>query len=135
MSVVWDKYSVDEISINIGKYGEGMHTAALGVANYFAPEIETDAKTGAPWTDRSGNARQGLFTHVEDDPSGVSLYLSHTMEYGLYLETKGGEFNGGGKNGTDLELLKAGTYAIIKPTLDAYEAQVMAMIRDVLGDR
>ena len=63
--------------------------------------FEAEAKTNAPWTDRTGNARQGLSGGAEIDGDSIVIYVAHSMEYGIYLE-----------------LSNAGKYAILKPTIE-----------------
>ncbi len=53
----------------------------------WAGHLEREAKLGASWRDRTAHARQSLHSGV--DRSGDSillLYLSHGVEYGIYLE-------------------------------------------------
>lgn len=100
--------------------------------NAWAPQIESAAKTGAPWTDRTGNARQSLAAYAvkvaRDRPvqavavgrgerqvgttynpgvGGWALILRHGMSYGRALE-----------------LNRQGRYAIVEPTLQQYQARV-----------
>lgn len=98
----------------IGDYGNDAKSAIRDGLDYFAPQIESDAKQNAPWTDRSGNARSGLFTHVETEEGSGRLYLSGRMYYQIFLERRW-----------------AGRYAIIMPTLQAWEGRVMAFFRRV----
>jgi len=80
---------------------------------HFAAQTEAHAKANAPWTDRTGNARQSLFAVVDELSSDVvALYLSHGMEYGKWLE-----------------LCNQGRYAIILPTLEAYYPQISEAMR------
>lgn len=67
----------------------------------MAPVAETKMRTGAPWTDETGNARAGLFAHHEADSMVKhTLVLYHTMSYGYWLEVRW-----------------SGRYAIIGPTM------------------
>jgi hypothetical protein len=99
---------------NIGAYGNDARAAIREGLDYWAPQIETDAKEKAPWTDRSSNARSGLFTWVETGKGVGRLYLSHRMFYGIFLERRW-----------------AGRYAIIMPTLQAFEGRVMSFFQRV----
>jgi hypothetical protein len=100
---------------------------------HFAPQMEKQVKQapdagGAPWTDRTGNARQSLFAVVGKPAEAgnavepideladdiVALYLSHGMEYGKWLE-----------------LCNSGKYAVIMPTLEAYYPQISAAMREL----
>lgn len=51
-----------------------------------ASRAEAHMKDNAPWSDRTGNARQGLFGTSEATSSGAIMALGHTEEYGPYLE-------------------------------------------------
>jgi hypothetical protein len=94
------------------EYGQKVQEAVHQVAEYWAPVIETSAKQNAPWTDRTGNARQGLRGFVEDlSATSVALYLTHSVEYGIYLE-----------------LNYQGRYAIIMPTLEAHYQPIKDML-------
>lgn len=65
------------------------------------PRATSYARTNAPWTDRTGNARAGLAAKHESTPMVQhSLVIYHTMPYGRYLE-----------------LRWSGRYAIIGPTM------------------
>lgn len=59
------------------------------------------ARANAPWTDQTGNARNGLFATHQSEPMVVHrLVVYHTMPYGVWLEVRW-----------------SGRYAIIGPTL------------------
>ena len=59
--------------------------SALGGAS--AARMEANAKAGAPWHDRTGNARQGLTGTSEASGDHVMVAIAHTMNYGVFLET------------------------------------------------
>ena len=65
-------------------------------------------KTNAPWTDRTGAARAGLFTSTDHSPSSHTIFFSHTMEYGIWLEVK-----------------NSGEYQIIMPSVRETGRQLM----------
>lgn len=81
----------------------------------WAPQIESSGKAGAPWTDRTGNARQSLFSVVEQGKDRVVLYFSHGMEYGVYLE-----------------LRWQGRYSIIMRTLESYYGPIGGSLKGLL---
>lgn len=96
-----------------GKVKRALHA----VAQYFAPIVEAYAKDNAPWTDRTGNARQGLTGSVRDiSETVVHLYLSHKMDYGVYLELK-----------------HSGRYAIILPTLEAHYGEIKRRLDSIFA--
>lgn len=64
-------------------------------------EAESLMRGNASWTDRTGNARGGLFaTHDSEPMVKHELTLYHTMPYGYWLEIRW-----------------SGKYAIIGPTM------------------
>lgn len=67
---------------------------------YGKSVLESDAKRNAPWKDRTGNARNGLFGGATKQGTIISTYVAHKMDYGKYLEHKNG-----------------GEYAILNPTI------------------
>ncbi|MEG2246309.1 MAG: hypothetical protein RSC84_02570 [Peptostreptococcaceae bacterium] len=59
-----------------------------------AKKLESDAKTNAPWIDRTGQARQRLNGTCKPNGShGVRIELSHAVDYGVYLEFCNGQQN------------------------------------------
>lgn len=108
---------IEDIQRNLDVYAQKIHDAMLGVAQYFAPVLETEAKNNAPWTDRTGNARQGLNGFAEDvSATLVEIYLAHKMDYGVWLELK-----------------NSGRYAIILPTLENHYSAIFSMLQRVLS--
>lgn len=65
------------------------------------------AKANASWADRTGDAREGLDVDVSWQGKVIVWEMFHTVDYGLYLETR---WNG--------------KYAIIMPTLEMFAPQV-----------
>jgi hypothetical protein len=115
MSVVWR--GVNEITINVRRWGADCQRAVVEIMNYFAPLLEAYAKRNAPWSDRTGNARQSLHTLLEELGTDiVTLYLSHGVQYGIYLEVRW-----------------AGRYAILWRTIEAHLGEVEVMLRRVFN--
>jgi hypothetical protein len=85
------------------------------VLAYDAPEIENWMKSNAPWTDRTGNARNGLAARAYDDGESHGIILYHQVPYGIWLEVR---FNG--------------EYAIIGPALEYWGPIVMKGCEDLL---
>ena len=115
-SVVWIR-PPSQLAEAVGEYGDKVRVAVQAVAEYFATLIQADARISAPWTDRTGNARSGLFAVAERAASDVvEVYLSHghTINYGVYLE-----------------LSRGGRYAAIMPTLERNLPQLEAMLQEL----
>lgn len=101
--------------IVIDTLGPALDLMALSVAGNVAEamqqgaeEIEAYARFNAPWTDQTGAARDGLTATVRVEGGQVILELSHTVEYGIWLE-----------------LIQNGAYAIIMPTLEVLGPKVI----------
>lgn len=109
-----------ELAAAVERYGDRVLRAVAAVAQYVATEMQNDAKRNASWTDRTGNARTGLFGTSEADFAAhvVTIYLSHSavIDYGVWLE-----------------LANGGRYAVIMRTMQAHYEPLMAMLRETLG--
>lgn len=74
----------------IEQYGDRVLVAVQSIAGRIATIMANDAKSSAVWTDRTGNARSGIFGTAERDVANkmVVLYLSHgpDIDYGIWLE-------------------------------------------------
>ena len=85
-------------------YAAAIERGIFAIAQRWAPEIENWMKANAGWTDRTGNARQALYTEVNHVTGEmVELIMAHGVEYGIYLETN-----------------TVGRRAIIAPALDRF---------------
>lgn len=93
--------------------------------DFMKTYAESYARTNAPWTDRTGNARNGLFVDHQSTPMVFhQLVVYHTMPYGLWLEVRW-----------------SGRYAIIGPTMFNVAPQLAIVVAesvkrsiDLLGD-
>ncbi len=106
-----------ELAAALERYGDRVLTMVAAIAQYAATEMQNDAKANATWTDRTGNARTGLFGTSEADFAAkvVTIYLSHSaiLDYGVYLE-----------------LANSGKYAVIMRTMQAHYEPLMQMLRE-----
>lgn len=90
----------------------------VGVATN-APRIEQWMKTNAPWTDRTGNARNGLIARPQfSSPDKASIVMSHSVPYGIWLEVRWG-----------------GRYAIVGPAVEYWSPLVMKSISALIAAR
>lgn len=101
--------------------GDRLLYAVAAVLGRRATIMGNDARKNAPWQDRTGNARSGLFatTEVDENRALVILYLSHgvSIEYGKYLE-----------------LAHQGRYAIIMRTIEQHADDALKDLKHVFGD-
>lgn len=108
---------VDDMIRRMQDYTRKVQYALVQVANYWKAVFETYAKQNAPWTDRTGNARQTLHGWVNELANDtVELYLSHGVEYGVHLEVMG-----------------AGKYSIVWPTIQAHLEAIRRMLQGIFG--
>ena len=116
-----------ELAKAVERYGDRVLKTVAAIAQYSATEMQNDAKAQASWTDRTGNARTGLFGTSEADFAAkvVTIYLSHAavIDYGVYLEL------GGGSDGSP----GSGKYAIIMKTMQNHYEPLMQMLREAFA--
>ena len=96
MPIHWE----GKVQANLRTLNAKNQRAMIAAANYVAPKLEAHMKNNAPWTDRTGAARNGLGANVVTTGNRVAIVLYHSVNYGPYLETRWG-----------------GKYAIIRSTL------------------
>lgn len=110
--IVWQAPPEQAWTALANAYARSIHAGVEAIANRYKPEIENWMKANAPWTDRTGNARQGLYADV-DSVAGrmVTLILAHGVEYGLWLEIR-----------------HAGAYAVVNPAIDHFAPRIWADI-------
>lgn len=103
----------------IERYGDRVITSVTAVAGRVAAEMANSARANAPWTDRTGNARTGLFGTAERDMAQkiVTIFLSHSpvLDYPIWLE-----------------LANAGNYAILMRTIEAHLPELRAELDALL---
>jgi hypothetical protein len=66
------------------------------------------ARTNAPWTDRTGNARNGLVGAAFKGSNSFGIIIAGTVSYQIWLEVRW-----------------SGRYAIIRPTVEATSQGLM----------
>lgn len=82
----------------------------------YEPIAEARLKERAPWTDRTGNARNGLAARAILGGDTASLVLFHQVPYGIYLELKNG-----------------GKYQVIMPVVQEIAPQIMSTMNKILA--
>lgn len=90
--------------------------ASLALGQTWAGKLEGQMKDNAPWTDRTSNARNGLFATARFESDHIRIIMAHSVEYGKYLE-----------------LARDGRYAIIRPTRNQNAKQVKQSFQDLWG--
>lgn len=102
------KIDSNEFMQNLEKYGGLIDVVAAEAVGATMAEAERDAKSSAPWTDRTGHARQsiaGQAPYKKEDI--VKGYLSIGVYYGKFLE-----------------LANMGRYRVVWPTIERAATKV-----------
>lgn len=110
------EFTKDSITPNLQRLMPVLNRNIYQVMRYHQPSITAQAKTNAPWTDDTGNARNGL-------NADVSVPAKYTYVLTLY---------GVVKYQIWLEVRFAGKYAIIMPTVKSYAPKVLASLHKLL---
>lgn len=105
----------DTLTPGIVAFPPKLHAAVAAVMQYHEGNVQDAARDGAPWTDRTSNARNGLFARAYSTAKAHGIVLYHTMPYGIWLEVRWG-----------------GKYRIIVPTIQRQGALVMRTLQGVL---
>lgn len=111
MAFKWDVAPGDTIPQMAEKYTKTIFLSGRRVAESRAKEAEQWMKDNAPWTDRTGRARDGLSVKVLESPGVLAeLVFSHDpdLSYTLWLE-----------------IANSGKYAIIAPAIDYWGVVLM----------
>jgi hypothetical protein len=117
MPIVWEKEPEQAFVELADAYATAIHRGVFAICQRWAPEIENYMKQTAPWTDRTGNLRQALYTEVNEVVNTmVELILSHGLDYGIFLETR-----------------NSGRFSVIGPALDHFAVKVWADVKRMLG--
>lgn len=95
---------------NLAKFDGRARKVIDATMKYQAAKSEAWMRTNAPWTDRTTNARNGLFGMVIDDigENVWLLVLSHSVSYGIWLEVRNN-----------------GQYAIVRPAFLKAQRELM----------
>lgn len=112
-TIVWTT-SPDKLARAIGNYGNNLTDAVFNLLKGFGPEVQGHMKQTALWTDRTGEARQNLFTEARQEGDDAVLYLITRAAHGKWLE---------------IVLFRyAGRLEVIRPTMDLYAQRIMTQI-------
>lgn len=80
------RFDASELFDGLGALESRTDMALRMYAETAAKDLEGYMKQNAPWTNRTGHARQRLTGTVEDVPKGYRIKLAHGVDYGLHLE-------------------------------------------------
>lgn len=102
-------HGLETIKANIDRFGNDVIRKVEMALEYTIAESENEAKRKAPWTDRTGNARNSITgSGPSNDGKNLVASLSIGVFYGKYLE-----------------LCNQGRYRIVWPTLEGFSRQTL----------
>jgi len=108
--------TTDTLSPGLDRLAKRFPSVCAQIIDEGSQLTEQYAKTNAPWEDQSGEARRELHTVTEHSKAEHIIFLTHGVDYGIYLETRW-----------------EGKFAIILPTIRAMTPQIMQMLSQALS--
>ena len=117
MAKITFKLDTVRIRKEVRKLGPKIEDRVNATMLYGAAKGVEYMKLNAPWTDRTSNARIGLFTAPNVAAKTKTITFSHTMNYGIWLE-----------------VANNGKYQIIMPSVLHSGKQVMRSLNNTLGN-
>lgn len=114
--IIWVR---DEITPGIREMPSKIRQEVSKKFRQQAPRVRSYMQRTAPWTDQTGNARNGLDAEFigDRDVERLAIRLFHGVPYGVFLETK-----------------FAGKYAVIRPTVVSEGDRIMGEMTGLLGN-
>jgi hypothetical protein len=140
--IVW-KVPPSTLAVNIRKYQRDLETALAATCVYHGQKMQGSARRNAPWTDRTGNARSGLFFVFE--ASGMPTVYGEVTQQSANLNQRGAQFDTAADGtlviwlshtmyyGVYLELANGGKYAVILSTLLSHLPGLEASLKKLVG--
>jgi hypothetical protein len=113
--VIWE-VPPSLLAKNTADYAKRLYGAVVTLAEFFANKMEAYAKQHAPWTDRTGHARQSLVGRSLPTAAAVAIVLASLAEYGIWLEIAHG-----------------GVWGIILPTIQAHLGEIQAALHRLVS--
>ena len=116
MAKVTFHFDNGELKRNVRNIPDNLNRSINAVLDRAAVQGEMAMKTGAPWHDRTGNARNGLHTiPVLNNKRHKEIIFAHSVEYGIWLET-----------------IESGQWAIIMKSMRVTGTDMMNQLRFLL---
>ena len=98
------------------QYTQVIFQSGRRIAYDRAEDMENWAKENAPWTDRTGDARERLHATVEETGPIGTIVLAHGVDYGLWLEIANG-----------------GRFSAIAPAIDIFGPIIMRDLQNLIN--
>lgn len=101
---------------NLDRAPEKIHGAMSEITRFQTPRVEAYMRGNARWTDRTGNARNGLNAVPEISKNLYAIECGHSMPYGIWLEVRW-----------------SGRYAIVDQTIQNQGNEMMALVSRIMS--
>lgn len=109
-------WNASEMTARIAQIDHTAEAAISAAMEYHASRGLTWARQNAPWTDRTTNARNSLFSRASRAGKKFQIVFGHGVPYGVWLEVR-----------------FAGRYSIIRPTVQHEAPEVMTTVATMLS--
>jgi len=109
-------WTEDTLSIGLKEFTPKLEHRIGLLVDYYAPRTQSYARSNAPWKDRTGNARNGLFADATHGHDLHEIVLRHSVPYGIWLEVR-----------------FEGKYAIIVPTIKHMFPELMKSMNGLIA--
>lgn len=116
MGFKWDVSPEAVFPQMAANYTQAIFQSGRRIAYDRAEFAENYAKQNAPWTDRTGDARERLHATVEETGPIGTIVLSHGVDYGIWLE-----------------VANQGRYSIIPETIEVVGPLVMRDLQNMIN--
>jgi len=109
------EFKPGSLKANLNRFDGDISALVAAIVDYRGNKSVEYMKSNAPWTDRTGNARQTLAAHGVHAPDFHEIHLYGGVPYQIFLETR-----------------FAGRFAIIGPAVKYQGLALMNMLRGLV---
>src|SRR5689334_2941428 len=81
-------FDTDTLRPGLAGFADQLDNRIAILMKYEEPKVQSYMRQNAPWTDRTGNARNGLFAKASSSARSHVIQVFHTMPYGVWLEVR-----------------------------------------------
>lgn len=136
---------MDSMAKDVTEEIQRRKAATFALLQNWAGTLESKAKQGTAWRDRTGHAKQSLHSGVENQGNRLIFYLAHGVKYGRHLEegtpphiirpkNKKALYWRGAKHPVKVVRHPGSrSYAIVGPTMAANEQRIMNTVKELWG--
>lgn len=105
--IVW-RSSPADMAKRVETYKRNLLAAVFRLAQEWAKQMADEMRATHPWINQTGEAERKLFGRAFRLVAGAVIAIGHGVDYGIYLERRW-----------------SGRYAVVMPTIQRNQAQIM----------